>query len=131
MAKDGRDYWLVPPELYQQLDGEFHFDFDPCPFPRAEWDGLSIPWGRSNFVNPPFLKKDGGISAWLRKAMMEYQRGNTVVLLLPCHKTMSEVLSTAEIRNLGRVKWGATDGSGKSKSMDHTLAAILRPRTVA
>ena len=24
-------YWLTPPELYQELDAEFHFDFDPCP----------------------------------------------------------------------------------------------------
>ena len=29
-------YWLTPPEIYNQLDNEFHFNFDPCPFPKAE-----------------------------------------------------------------------------------------------
>mgnify|MGYP001576709141 CR=1 FL=1 len=24
-------FWLTPPDTYAALDGEFHFDFDPCP----------------------------------------------------------------------------------------------------
>ena len=27
-------YWLVPPEIYDPLNEEFHFDYDPCPNPR-------------------------------------------------------------------------------------------------
>ena len=39
---DGKHYWLTPPELYAQLDAEFHFDFDPCPYPKpADFDGLT------------------------------------------------------------------------------------------
>jgi hypothetical protein len=50
---DANHYWLTPPELYAQLDAEFHFDFDPCPYPLPPgFDGLTCEWGRSNYVNP-------------------------------------------------------------------------------
>lgn len=43
---DKKHYWLTPPELYKKLDDEFHFDFDPCPFPLpAGFDGLTCEWG--------------------------------------------------------------------------------------
>jgi len=52
---DGKHYWLTPPELYAELNAEFHFDFDPCPYPLPEgFDGLEREWGKSNYVNPPF-----------------------------------------------------------------------------
>lgn len=52
---DGKHYWLTPPDLYAKLDAEFHFDFDPCPYPLPDgFDGLMCEWGRSNYVNPPF-----------------------------------------------------------------------------
>lgn len=51
---DGKHYWLTPPDLYAQLDAEFHFDFDPCPFPKPDdFDGLTCEWGQRNYVNPP------------------------------------------------------------------------------
>lgn len=43
---DGKHYWLTPPALYEQLDAEFHFDFDPCPYPLPDgFDGLTCEWG--------------------------------------------------------------------------------------
>ena len=48
---DGKHYWLTPPDLYAQLDAEFHFDFDPCPYPKpADFDGLTCEWGNSFYV---------------------------------------------------------------------------------
>ncbi|MGH2639446.1 MAG: hypothetical protein ACRDF4_09230 [Rhabdochlamydiaceae bacterium] len=29
-------YWIIPPEIYQSIDQEFHFNFDPCPYPALE-----------------------------------------------------------------------------------------------
>jgi hypothetical protein len=54
-GSDGKHYWLTPPELYAQLDAEFNFDFDPCPYPKPDdFDGLTCEWGKSSYVNPPF-----------------------------------------------------------------------------
>ena len=60
-------FWLTPPDFYQTLNREFNFDFDPCPCPRPKgYNSLILPWGKSNYVNAPFNKKDaphGGPSA--------------------------------------------------------------------
>src|SRR5579863_1331970 len=67
---DGKHYWLTPPALYAELDAEFHFDFDPCPYPLPEgFDGLTCDWGQRNYVNPPFGSivhhgKKKGPTAW-------------------------------------------------------------------
>lgn len=72
-AKDGKHYWLTPPELMEQLQQEFSFDFDPCPYPKPEdFDGLMVEWGKINYVNPPF----NGPTKWVRKALEEYKKGN-------------------------------------------------------
>lgn len=43
-----KDDWATPSELYNQLDKEFNFDFDPCPI-NPTFDGLSIEWGGGEF----------------------------------------------------------------------------------
>jgi site-specific DNA-methyltransferase (adenine-specific) len=68
----------TPEDLYRQLDEEFHFDFDPCPN-NPTFDGLKVEWGRSNYVNPPYLNK----TPWILKAIEESRKGKTVVMLLP------------------------------------------------
>lgn len=37
--------WNTPKVVYQILDSEFHFDFDPCPSAPAGFDGLIENWG--------------------------------------------------------------------------------------
>jgi len=120
------DYWLTPPELYERLDAEFHFDFDPCPFPRAQWDGLEIPWGDRNYVNAPFAKKDGGIVAWERKALAEAAQGKLVYFLKPVNTTEAQLfLKARRVDDLGRIPWVATDNSGRRKAMRHVLGVLL------
>jgi hypothetical protein len=74
-----RGNWKTPKALYQALDAEFHFDYDPCPT-KPKVDGLVVGWGKINYVNPPYGNKIGD---WLEKGYYEYQCGNTVVFLLP------------------------------------------------
>jgi len=52
-------YWLTPKPIYNSLNEEFNFDFDPCPFPKPDgYNSLVVPWGKSNYVNPPFNLAD-------------------------------------------------------------------------
>jgi len=82
---EASDNWATPAWLYTALDAEFHFDFDPCPLYEGEitpeMNGLLIPWGKSNFINPPYsraLKE-----AFVKRALQESQKGALCVLLLP------------------------------------------------
>jgi hypothetical protein len=137
---DGKHYWLTPPALYASLDAEFHFDFDPCPFPMPEgFDGLTCEWGQSSYVNPPFGSiihqgKKKGPTAWVRKAIEECRKGKRVVLVYPVDKwvlmLMAEILGDhAQVRNLGDVKWLATeDGSAGKGTGRHIACFILEPR---
>jgi len=134
-ANDGRHYWLTPPELYRQLDDEFHFTFDPCPYPLPEgFDGLTCEWGASNYVNPPFgsILHDGrkkGPTAWVRKAIAEWRKGKTVVLVYPIDKWVLMLLDAigSEVRNLGDVRWCSTeDGMAGKGTGRHIACFILR-----
>lgn len=133
-AADGQHYWLTPPALYAQLDAEFHFTFDPCPWPLpAGFDGLSCEWGSSNYVNPPFGSvlvngRRRGPTAWARKAIAEHAKGRLVVFLWPREKW--EMLLLAEVgspvRDLGDVHWLSTeDGSPGPGTGRHIAAWIL------
>ena len=93
------DNWATPKEFYDELDKEFHFDFDPCPL-NAEFDGLSLEWGNSNFINPPYSRKLK--EAFIRKAFEESKQGKLCVMLLPVStstKIFHEIIyPNAEIR---------------------------------
>lgn len=110
-----KDDWATPKELYDLLDKEFDFDFDPCPL-NPNFDGLEIRWGERNFVNPPYsrmLKE-----SFIRKAFEQAQKGRTSVMLLPVStstKIFHEVIyPNAEIRFLkGRVKFEGINTFGK------------------
>lgn len=137
---DGKHYWLTPPTLYAALDAEFHFDFDPCPYPLPDdFDGLTCEWGLSNWVNPPFGSiihqgKKKGPTAWVRKAIEEWEKGKRVVLVYPVDKWVLMLLRAilgdhAQVRNLGDVRWiaieDATEGKGTGR---HIACFILEPR---
>lgn len=74
------DNWATPKELYDDLNNEFDFDFDPCPF-NSTFDGLNIKWKKSNFINPPY----SNIVGFLEKGHEEIKNGNakTLVYLIP------------------------------------------------
>jgi len=99
------EFWLTPPELYKELDLEFNFDFDPCYYPKVK-NSLNMEWGKMNFVNPPFRKKDGSPTDFVRKAITEQKNGKSSFLTLPTQGYVNLLLEAgAELRSLGRVKW--------------------------
>ena len=137
-GEDGKHYWLTPPDLYAQLDAEFHFDFDPCPFPKPEaFDGLTCEWGECSYVNPPFgsilhqgpddkKPKKKGPTAWVRKAITEAEKGKRVVLVYPVDKWLLMLLAAgAKVSNLGDVRWHATEDGSVGKGTGRHIACFV------
>ena len=127
-------FWLTPPDLYKRLDDEFHFDFDPCPYPVIPgYDSLNLPWGSMNYCNPPFRKTDGNIhgpTAFVHKAIAEQAKGNSTVLLLPAQSYINLLLEAgAELRPAGRTRFLEIETGGLLKSPSPTIIAILRGET--
>ena len=106
--------WRTPTDLYAKLDAEFRFDCDPCP-PDPQTDGLCMKWGASVFLNPPYRD----IARWLARAVGEWQRGATVVALLPVRTDTAwfhdlVVGTGAEIRWIrGRLRFEGEAGDGR------------------
>jgi len=118
MKRKENDNWLTPLAIYDPLNSEFNFDFDPCPYQEGELlnDGLKIDWGMVNFVNPPYspeLKK-----AFVLKAIEEKKKGKISVLLIPV-STSTKLFhdhikpNASEIRFIkGRISFEKLDDSG-------------------
>lgn len=127
------DNWSTPRKVYEGLNEEFSFDFDPCPLneaantdgaqlsliidseatdPDKSIDGLYCEWGKSNFVNPPYSQ----LGLWLKKAFEEWQKVKTVVLLIPSRTDTiawhKYAMRATEIRFVkGRLKFGDATNS--------------------
>jgi hypothetical protein len=139
--KDGKHYWLTPPDLMQELLEEFDFDHDSCPFPKPlNYDGLTSDWGLSTYVNPPFgsiihqgpndkKPKKKGPTAWARKSILEYKKGKKVVMVYPLPKWVLMLLEHAsEVRNLGDVKWHSIEDNVAGPGIgQHVACFILDP----
>ena len=99
--------WKTPKAVYQVLDAEFGFDFDPCPV-NPTFDGLKTESGKCNFVNPPYGRE---ISRWIEKGCTEWKWHNkTVVFLIPSRTDTrwwhDYIMQATEIRFIkGRLKF--------------------------
>ena len=129
---DGKHYWLTPPELLAELDAEFGFDFDPCPYPKPDdFDGLIAEWGESNYVNPPFgtivhQGRKKGPTAWVRKAIEEHSKGKRVVLVYPIDKWVLMLLAAgAQVRNLKDVRWRAIEDGSEGPGTGRHIACFI------
>jgi site-specific DNA-methyltransferase (adenine-specific) len=108
-------HYSTPKWLYDDLDKEFHFTFDPCPL-GGGIDGLSISWGERNYINPPYGRT---ISLWIKKA---FESGSLCVMLLPARTDTkwfhNYCMKADEIRWIkGRLKFGDAKNSAPFPSM--------------
>ena len=108
IPKSKSDKWQTPLEIYDPLNSEFNFNFDPCPIDWKEGDvnGLDIEWGSSTFCNPPY----SSTAKWIKKAADESKKGKTVVMLVNAitdTKAFHEyIYNKAEVRFIkGRIKF--------------------------
>ena len=143
----GKPVWLAA-ALCDAVGG---FDLDPCAATTdrrkarvkarvlltADDDGLTARWLGRVFVNPPYAR---GLSDWIRKCLLESQRGCLVVALIPARPDTSYwhdlIAGKAHVFLLrGRLKFGDADNSapfasavvvwgGCSKSIERIAAAL-------
>jgi hypothetical protein len=104
--------WQTPDRIYNELNREFIFTYDPCPSHPKE-DGLMVEWGESNFVNPPHGRQ---IGAWIKKGYEESQKGKIVVFLIPSRTDTvwwhDYVMKASEIRFIrGRLRFKGAKGN--------------------
>lgn len=115
------DNWATPKSLYDELNAEFNFDFDPCPLNTAEItpdkDGLLVDWGDRNFINPPYSCKLK--EAFVLRAVEFKGKGRLCVMLLPV-STSTKLFHDAVLPNAddirflrGRVKFDGVNTFGE------------------
>ena len=130
------DNWATPQWFYDELNAEFNFDFDPCPFNEGEIVscGLQVEWGTRNYINPPYSRKLK--EQFVRKAVEVANNGAVCVMLLPVStstKLFHEVIepNAKEIRFIkGRIKFQKKDYAGtlytpKSCGMHDSMIVIF------
>ena len=118
--------WATPQGVYEQLNREFCFDFDPCPLTGGS-DGLArllTPWaGKRVFCNPPY---GPNLRPWLERAL----EASLAVYLIPARTDTrwfhELVLPLAkEIRFIkGRLKFGDAKFNAPFPSMIVVFGAI-------
>jgi site-specific DNA-methyltransferase (adenine-specific) len=78
-----RQDWRTPKNIYDELNKEFNFDFDPCFVSKDTIHGkdmLGSAWGgKSIYVNPPYKY----LGQWIKKCHDEWKKGKTIVMLIP------------------------------------------------
>lgn len=118
-------FWVLPKDMMEKINNEFNFNYDPAPFPRPEgYDGLTAEWGSSNWVNPLF---GTGITAWVRKAIIEKEKGKRSVLILPLDNWVRLLIDQgAEIRSLGSHNWVNPETGEQRKSSRPSFLFILK-----
>ena len=113
------DNYATPPNLYEELNKRFNFDFDPCPYNEGKIlkNGLEIEWGERNYINPPYsqkLKED-----FVKKGIQEMKKGKLCVFLLPVststslfHDYIKPNATSIEFLK-GRIKFGKINSEGE------------------
>jgi len=102
------DHWSTPESLYNQLNQEFSFNYDPCPL-NSEQDLFNAQWGTIVFCNPPYSE----LKKWLKRCYEHSLQGNIVVCLIPSRTDTiawhEYVMKAKEIRFIkGRLKFGGS-----------------------
>ena len=104
---------------------------------NADFDGLKVEWGNSNFINPPYSRKLK--DAFVKKAIEESNKGKLCVLLLPVStstKLFHDIIlpNKREIRFIkGRLKFQGLNTKGifvKNKVGMHDSMLVILKRSI-
>ena len=113
------DHWSTPVALYDELNSEFNFNFDPCPLMSTK-DGRKGQWTGRVFCNPPY----SDILAFLTKGLyhLSVRDCELLVFLVPARTDTAwfhdYCYGKSEIRFLrGRIKFGGAKYNAPFPSM--------------
>ena len=115
VRKKVHDNWKTPEYLLKDIKKEFGSFYDPCPL-NAKFNGLKTNWGKVNFINPPYNRKDKEL--FVKKAILESKKEKVCVCLLPVSTSTKlfhdHILpNKPEIRFIkGRVKFEGINSTG-------------------
>jgi phage N-6-adenine-methyltransferase len=131
MPKSKNDKWMTPPEVYDPLNVEFRFNYDPCPitWKEGDADGLSADWGTSTFCNPPY----SATAKWIKKASDESKKGKTVVMLINAVTDTvafhEHIYNKAEVRFIrGRIKFiNPAEPDKRMPNIKASMIVVFRP----
>jgi site-specific DNA-methyltransferase (adenine-specific) len=77
------DNYATPKRFYNQINSEYNFTFDPCPYKHDlnAWNGLEVDWNGNVYINPPY----SSIEPFIGKGIEEIKKGNAnkCVYLIP------------------------------------------------
>lgn len=137
MFSSKTDLYETPQDFFNQLDAEFYFDLDVCALPEnakckryytPEMDGLSQPWEGVCWCNPPYGRE---IGAWVSKARLASDAGNTVVMLLPARtdtEWFHKYIYKQDRVELRFVRRRLKFGGGKNSAPFPSMIVVFRPQ---
>jgi hypothetical protein len=115
------------------LDRIYRFSgFDPCPWPRRDFDGLTVEWPDRTFINPPFTGDYGSKAGFIHKAIEESRLGKTIFGIISStggHAINLLLAAGAELMPIGhrgRVRWIGVNTGRPMPSPVPTLFFTLR-----
>lgn len=117
-------HWRTPQEVYDGLDKEFHFDFDPCPYQSKERTGLLREWGKRVYCNPPY----NNIYNFIEKGLIELKRKTEIVVFLLPSRTDSKWFHDLVLPNYDEIRLirGRIRFSGKNTAPFASCIIIFR-----
>ena len=89
-----------PKELFDELNKEFHFDYDPCPFRSEDATVLLRPWGKRVYCNPPY----NNIYNFIEKGLVELKKGTEVIVYLVPSRTDSKWFHELVLPNYDEIR---------------------------
>jgi site-specific DNA-methyltransferase (adenine-specific) len=123
------DEWETPQDLFNKLNDQYHFTLDLCATDQnhkcnqyftKQQDGLKQDWPGVCWCNPPY----SNISAWVKKAYNEAQKGSTIVMLIPArtdtrwfHEWIYEMYGVEVEFLKGRLKFSGSKWNAPFPSM--------------
>lgn len=123
------DEWETPKDLFEKLNNRYHFLADVCAsdlnhkcdkYFTKETDGLIQEWPKVCWCNPPY----SNITAWVKKAYNEAQKGSIIVMLIPARTDTRwfhdyiYMMYGVEVEFLkGRLKFSGSKWNAPSPSM--------------